>query len=91
MTAQKIKSILNNPQLWQVVATALLGYFGYEQVEAQRQASTTVVPDVNIEIPAAPLATPVPQKNWNPIIDAKIDKKIEILRKKLVDEYHGGD
>lgn len=41
-----IKSILNNPKLWQLITTLILGYLGYEQA-VQYSAST---PDVDVEV-----------------------------------------
>jgi len=42
----KLKAILNDPRIWQVLATALLGYFGYTEVEQRRSVEPPVIPQI---------------------------------------------
>ena len=86
-----VKQIANNPKLWQLlttVLTAVLGYYGYEQVQQAQPA------DVDVEV-IVPEQTTVPEhshglikhshpqhehRDWTPVIKSEIDKVIR--------EYH---
>lgn len=43
-----IKSILNNPKLWQLITTAILAYLGYEQAVQYRESTQDIDVEVNV-------------------------------------------
>lgn len=82
-----LKEKIDNPRLWQLITsilTAVLGYFGYQQIEHR-------APDVDVEVvvPGSEVHSH-PQhahKDWLPVIDAELEK----ARKNHSNAYHGGD
>ena len=66
---------VNNPKVWQLITgvlTAVLSYFGYEQVASQ------AAPDVDVEVIVPEQTTHShpghKHKDWLPVIRAEIEK-----------------
>ena len=80
-----LKQQINNPKLWQLLTTlltAVLGYFGYEQVI---QGST---PSVDVEVVVHDQTEHThathPHVDWKPVIQDEIDK----ARRAHITEHH---
>ena len=81
----KLKTILNNPQLWQVLATALLGYFGYTEVEQRRSVEPPVIPQITV---SKPVLEPISCKciDYAP----RIVKAVRESERRHLNGFHGG-
>lgn len=80
----KIKAFLNNPQLWQVIVTAILTYFGYVEVEQRMREPN--IPEVSAQVPVQVVVPRPVQKDWTSTIQKMVDEGIA----EHSDEFHGG-